>query len=257
MVFRRTPPRRAVLDPGRPFPDTIRSPPSGNLNLLCAGSAAPPGPNRSERRPPEVRPPNRGSARRCRGSSSELASQIDRAVSLEPAHRLAARRPLGQGGEGGKKDKVLDEENRASNQSGDGHRQPQVSLPKPIQAGAPERPGMAPRGDADELLIRVVHMKCLILQNIVKYGARLRIRLQDIAIDDKSSGRGFLGDMEEGEQRLRALRIHAKVVQAPLSRREPVELQPLFLGVALDLFQQAPAALRKKLLLMIRLPPRR
>ena len=69
------------------------------------------------------------------------------------------------------------------------------------------------RRHASELLVRVIHVKHFVTQDLFEYRARLRIVVYERAIDREAAGSGFLRDVEEREQRAIGLAVDAQVIE--------------------------------------------
>jgi hypothetical protein len=81
---------------------------------------------------------------------------------------------------------------------------------------------MTLRGDSNELTERVVHMKHLIAENVVKDALGGGIGLQRVAIDGEAAGGRFLGDVKEGQHRAVRLLIDLQVIEAVSAGCKPV-----------------------------------
>src|SRR5262245_56369579 len=76
-----------------------------------------------------------------------------------PARLLAPLRAAGGPRERRQQDEVHDREQGVADESGDGGRDPQVAIPEPLAARAPDVALLKLRRDAAELLVAVVHME--------------------------------------------------------------------------------------------------
>jgi len=74
------------------------------------------------------------------------------------------------------------------------------------------------RRDARELLVRVVHVEDFVAQNLVEDRARLRIVVDDLAIDSEASGCGLFRDVQKREQPLVRFVRHAEVIETMAAR---------------------------------------
>ena len=89
----------------------------------------------------------------------------------------------------------------------------------------PQPQAVTVRGNARKLVMRVAHVKCLVLKNLAEHAARLWVLPEDLLVDCKSSSGSPFGKMEKSEKRVFLAALDAKVVQAALSGREPIRFE--------------------------------
>src|SRR5260370_29879896 len=119
--------------------------------------------------------------------------------------RYPSRRPRALGafrepGETRKQDEVRDGQDDPATQAGRRGRKPQVRFPQTAEPRAPQPPPVVFRRDPGELRKRVVHVKRLVVQDLVKNLARRRIVLQYLAIDGETAGGGLFRQVQKGKQ---------------------------------------------------------
>src|SRR5689334_12739842 len=73
---------------------------------------------------------------------------------------------------------------------------------------------MLPRRDADELGERVVHVKHLVVKDVVENLLRVGIAAEHIAIHRETAGGLALGNVQEREQRVIGLLANLDVIEA-------------------------------------------
>src|SRR5437763_3177070 len=133
---------------------------------------------------------------------------------LRPAGVLAFRDAFGEPGKRRQNDEVVDRQQDSADGAGERAGQAQICFPESGQARLPETPAVALGRDANELGERVVHMKHLVAENLVKDALCGRIGSQYVAIDGESAGGGFFGDVEKSQHRAVGLLIDLQVVEA-------------------------------------------
>jgi len=65
----------------------------------------------------------------------------------------------------------------------------------------------------------------LVAEDVAEDVARDGIDIEDSVIDREAPGRGFLGEMEEGEERIRRLAVDVEIVETALTGGEPIRLE--------------------------------
>src|SRR5580765_9123986 len=89
-----------------------------------------------------------------------------------PARRLAPLRTAGGPRERRQQDEVDAGEQGVADETGDGGRDPQIAVPEPRAARAPDVTSLKLRGDPAELLVAVVHVKDFVAQDFLEDRAR-------------------------------------------------------------------------------------
>src|SRR5260370_35952551 len=117
-----------------------------------------------------------------------------------PSLRLPALGAFREPGEKRKQDEVLDGQDEPAKQAGQRGRKPQVRFPQTAEPRAPQPPPVGFRRDPAELRKRVVHVKRLVVQDLVKNLARRRIVLHYLAIDGETAGDRLLRQVQKGKQ---------------------------------------------------------
>src|ERR1044071_7628369 len=106
-----------------------------------------------------------------------------------PALAFARRGAFAEQREERQDEEVLDRENRSADDAGERAGDAEVGVPEPGQARAPQLRAVPLRRDADELRERVVHMKLLVVKDVVEDALRLRIGAEDVAVDGEAGRR--------------------------------------------------------------------
>jgi len=115
----------------------------------------------------------------------------------------------------------LNGEDQASDDARDRDGHAQVRLPETAEAGAPQVDAVALRRNADELGERVVHVKHLVVEDVLEDRAGGGVVLHDVAINGESARGRFLGDVQKGEQAIVGLLIDLEIVEAVAGGGDP------------------------------------
>ena len=146
--------------------------------------------------------------------STGSAARSRRARDRDPAHRLAALAAPGEIRERRQQDEIQHGQQRAADQAGDRRGDAQIAVPQPLGARMPDVTAVRLRRDARQLRVGVVHVKHFVPQDLLEDRARLRIVVDQLAVDRKSAGGGFLRHVQERQQSMIRFAVDAKIVEA-------------------------------------------
>src|SRR5438067_7769790 len=110
----------------------------------------------------------------------------------DPAAVFVLRGALGEPRKWWKNDEVVDRQQNSADDAGQRAGETQVCLPHAGQPRLPDAPAVPFGSDADQLRERVVHMKHLVAENVVKDVLGVGIGAQYVAINGEAAGRRFL-----------------------------------------------------------------
>src|SRR5262245_16395714 len=146
---------------------------------------------------------------------SVLAGGGGRPVGREcaPSPRLALLRTPRGPRKWRQHDEVHAGEQGAADEPGDSGRDPDIAVPEPPAARAPDVTLLKLRCEAAELLVAVVHVKDFVAQHFLEDRARRRVVVDTILVDGKASSGGFFCDVEECEQPRIALVFDDEIVE--------------------------------------------